>query len=241
MTMSSNSPTDMRENLVGQKFNMLTVRAMLPGYKCLCDCDCGLTGVVKLCHGVKSGGTQSCGCSRSRLISQNRATHGDTRIGNRAPEYGVWRAMLQRCFDPKSPKYPMYGGRGITVCDEWRKDYSAFLSFVGRRPTSNHSIDRFPNLNGNYEPGNVRWATREQQARNTRSNRFLSAFGARATIAEWAELAELNPRLISKRLALGWEAERILSQDVETTEERRLRATAKALASGNRIGVNLYG
>lgn len=173
--------------------------------------------------------------ARGEKIGKNRATHGDCRVGDRAPEYGVWRAMNDRCHLPSSEKYPLYGARGIVVCQEWRSDYLAFLSHIGRRPSPAHSIERIDNNKG-YEPGNVRWATRKEQARNTRSNHFLEAFGRRATIVQWAEETGKPSRLISKRISLGWTPERALTTEVETEQQRRTRATQQAADKGNRIG-----
>lgn len=84
---------------------------------------------------------------------------------NDSPERRVWANMLQRCFNPRHPSYKRYGGRGITVCLEWRGTSHAFLVYMGPRPGPEYSIDRIDN-DGNYEPGNVRWATREQQIAN---------------------------------------------------------------------------
>jgi hypothetical protein len=145
--------------------------------------------------------------------------------------------MLQRCFDVHSEKYPSYGGRGITVCQEWVSNYSAFRAALGRRPSSEFSLGRINN-EGNYEPGNVHWETRKQQARNTRTSRFIAAFGETVTVAEWAERFSIKPRLITKRLALGWEPEKALTRPTETLEQRRQRAKIQAANAGNRIGIN---
>lgn len=87
------------------------------------------------------------------------------------PEYGSWRAMIKRCEDPKHDSYQWYGARGISVCERWRRSYSAFISDMGPKPTPDHSVDRYPDADGNYEPGNCRWATREEQAQNKKKAR----------------------------------------------------------------------
>lgn len=86
-------------------------------------------------------------------------------------EYRSWGAMKSRCLNPNSHAYSRYGGRGITVCDRWRDDFAAFLSDMGRRPSPQHTLDRFPDQSGNYEPGNCRWATAKEQIANQRRGR----------------------------------------------------------------------
>jgi len=104
----------------------------------------------------------------SREATVARSTrHGEARRAQRTAEYVCWRAIKARCGNPKSEDYELYGARGIRICDEWRNDFGAFLAHVGRRPSSKHSIDRIDN-NGNYEPGNVRWATPKEQRDNQR-------------------------------------------------------------------------
>lgn len=89
--------------------------------------------------------------------------HGESKPGT--AEYRSWASMWRRCEDPKAIGWKRYGGRGIRVCEEWR-DYRVFLAALGRKPTPSHSIDRWPDNDGDYKPGNVRWATASEQARN---------------------------------------------------------------------------
>jgi hypothetical protein len=129
--------------------------------------------------------------------------HRETAGRKRTPEFISWMNMLQRCTNPKRTDYERYGGRGISVCNEWR-DFAAFLKDVGRKPTQQHSLDRVDN-NGNYEPGNVKWASPSEQARNRRSSRNITAFGVTCTLAEWAERSGIATSAIRRRLQLGWE------------------------------------
>ena len=115
-------------------------------------------------------------------IPHHNATHGCTGT----PTYRAWQDMIQRCYNPRRTRYPMYGGRGITVCQRWRESFEAFLKDMGTSPSPRHSIDRIDN-NGNYEPGNLRWATAKEQSRNQRRNRVLTYQGETLCIAEWAE------------------------------------------------------
>jgi len=94
--------------------------------------------------------------------------HGHAVRHARTPEYSAWCALIGRCTNPRNKGWRYYGGRGITVCERWRHDFTAFLADMGPRPSPNHSIDRFPDNDGNYEPGNARWATDQQQNANTR-------------------------------------------------------------------------
>jgi len=145
-------------------------------------CDCGKELVAQLAH-LKAGRTTSCGCYRREQLSHRavkserrkpvrRAVRHGHSEGFGTPEYRTWRAMIDRCYNSKRQAYKYYGGRGIIVCEEWRRDFPAFLAHVGRRPSREYSIDRI-NVNGNYEPGNVRWADRRTQQLNRRDRKPL--------------------------------------------------------------------
>ncbi len=134
-------------------------------WRCLCDCG-GVTDVTP--SNLTSGDVSSCGCLRSQITRGPKYKHGMSAGGNNPiPEYEIWKGMIARCTNPKHNAFHNYGGRGIAVCKEWRKDFAAFIAHIGRRPTSRHTIDRIDN-DGNYELGNVRWVTRAEQRRNMR-------------------------------------------------------------------------
>lgn len=186
---------------IGQTFGRLLVirKVDKPGKATvICRCACGQEATVLLAS-LKSGNTVSCGCA----LIENRIKHGL----HDSPEYVAWAAMIQRCTNPKSSEWKNYGARGISVCGEWRS-FPAFFASIGKRPSRNHSLDRYPDKNGNYEPGNVRWATARQQSRNTRRNITLSDGGALADAAEAAGVSLINAR---NRRSLGWSEGKLLS------------------------------
>lgn len=149
--------------MTGKRFGLLVVTGTLTGSQCVADCACGTTGFITEGYSVRNGLTTSCGCRKNS--GESNLKHGESVAGNWTPEYMAWVNMLTRCRNPNATGFKNWGGRGITVCIEWRADYPAFLAHVGRRTSPAHSLDRFPNPDGNYEPGNVRWATgREQEA-----------------------------------------------------------------------------
>ena len=112
--------------------------------------------------------------------------HGEARRGHYTAEYEIWRAMKGRCYNPNNISFPRYGARGVKVCRRWRRSFTAFLTDVGRRPSSRHSLDRWPDKHGNYEPNNCRWATRREQGANTRSNKLISFGGRTQHLEDWA-------------------------------------------------------
>lgn len=119
--------------------------------------------------------------------------------------------MIARCENSSEQSFPLYGGRGIRVCAEWRHDFAAFFKHIGPRPSPTHSIDRI-DVNGNYEPGNVRWATPTEQARNKRTNSRLNAFGETLTLVEWSERTGINRGTIESRIKYGMSPEKALTK-----------------------------
>lgn len=130
--------------------------------------------------------------------------HGhNRRVVKRTKEYTAWIHMLQRCRNPNNHAYKNYGGRGITVCDKWLS-FENFIADVGLSPSANHSLDRYPDNNGSYEPGNVRWATFKEQNLNKRNS-------IKIPISEIAKQFNINVRTLKSRLQNGWDLKTALS------------------------------
>jgi hypothetical protein len=179
------------------------------GWQWRCVCACGTEKTVRTEH-LLSGRSSSCGCLREEIASRRSATHGHTRGGRPSPEYNSWQLMRRRCNDPNDPNYPEYGGAGVTVCDRWNRSFEDFLSYMGKKLSPRHTVDRWPNPYGNYEPGNVRWGTPRQQANNRRSNRRIKLWGRTQTVAEWAHEAGIPRHIVYSRLTGGWPVEALL-------------------------------
>lgn len=150
----------------------------------------------------------------SRLFVE---THGMSRT----PEYTAWEDMRQRCANAR--KFPNHAGRGIQVCDEWLGPcgFERFFDHVGPRPSGNHSLDRYPDKDGNYEPGNVRWATRIEQNNNTRRNHLLEYNGITLSVSRWEARLGWPRHLILSRLSRGWSVDEALST-TPTSKRQRL-------------------
>jgi hypothetical protein len=161
-----------RRDLVGRVFGRWTVLKFSHEDRhhnqyWLSRCACGVERAV-FENGLIAGGSRSCGCLHRELTRRRFTTHGHSPSGRPSPEYTSWQAMLARCGNPKNPEFHNYGGRGIAVCERWLV-FENFLADMGPRP-SGTTIDRWPNLNGNYEPSNCQWSTPKEQAAHQRWN-----------------------------------------------------------------------
>jgi hypothetical protein len=150
---------------------------------------------------LRSKSTKSCGCYRRDL----HLTHGQ----GRTSEYGTWNQIIGRCMNPKHAAYDDYGGRGITVCQEWLL-FERFYADMGPRPPG-HSIDRRDN-DGPYAPWNCRWASRSTQANNTRANILLTHDGRTQTIGAWSRESGIDYTTLAWRLKRGWPVEVALTR-----------------------------
>lgn len=157
----------------------------------LCQCECGKEVIVRA-DSLNDGNTKSCGCLRSEVIMLSKRTHGHAGRGKMTGEYKSWEEMKKRCTNPRRNGYKNYGGRGICIYAPWIESFQTFYDYVGPKPTKKHSLDRYPNTNGNYEPGNVRWGTDEQQSRNKRNNRWVEYNGEKMIVSDWAKRFNLK-------------------------------------------------
>jgi hypothetical protein len=189
---------------VGSKYGTWTVvRILDDGTKVQCSCDCGRTERAIRKYDLVKGKSLMC---RRCSVALSKTTHGASPYGQSSPEYTSWVHMIQRCHNPNNKDYKNYGARGIEVCEMWRESFEAFLLMVGKRPYPEATIDRI-DYNGNYEPGNVRWASRAQQNLNTRSNVQLTIDGETKAVSEWSRdsRCQVNMFTIYKRLNRGWD------------------------------------
>lgn len=198
--------------MIGEKFNRLTVIRQDTGRKdkhrryWMCACECGKWVSVTTAD-LRSGNTKSCGCWRSDESKERMTTHGDSK----SKLYAVWNMMMSRCYNPKTERYPRYGGRGISVCDEWNHNYPAFRDWaLSHGYQDGLTIDRI-DVDGNYSPENCRWITNAEQMKNMSTNRYLSHNGETHTLSDWARKVGITPATLHKRLKRGWSLEKALT------------------------------
>jgi len=192
-------------DITGRRFGRLVAlgQVLRRPARWLCECDCGNESIVSYGHLTETHKPiKSCGCiTKDRLTVHGLTAHKD---------YGIWKAMRQRCNNHRYPRYSDYGGRGITICASW-DDFAVFIHDMGDRPTPKHSIER-RNNDGNYSPENCKWATLTEQARNTRRSRILTLNGVSMTVPEWAEKLGVNKGSIHSRIKYGWPEHKILTK-----------------------------
>lgn len=199
-------------NLTGMRFGRLTVLSQAAHNDRKqtmwnCACDCGGYAVV-LGYNLTKGLTKSCGCYHKERQIENKLIHGEYRTRL----YGIWANMKTRCFNPNATEYDNYGGRGITVCEEWKDNYLAFRDWAMTHGyADNLSIDRIDNNKG-YSPQNCKWATAGEQNLNKRNLRLLTYNGETHCMTEWARITNLCEGTLRHRIdTLGWSLEKALT------------------------------
>lgn len=190
-------------NLIGKKYGRLTVISLnrrddrrIYHWNCICDC-----GAHKIVRGweLRCGNTQSCGCFQLERVTK----HGHARLHKpETKEYKCWKNMKSRCLNPGAVGYKNYGGRGIKICDRWLNSYENFFEDVGFAPTDKHSIDRIE-TNGNYEPGNCRWATKKEQINNQRKSILIKLGDETKSLTEWCRQFNVKYSTAHSRIWTG--------------------------------------
>ncbi len=194
-------------SIIGNRYGRLVVISKSPKSArkifWLCQCDCGQVATVRGDH-LKELRVRSCGC----LDMERMTTHGKSRT----PEYHAWQAIKDRCGLPHHRNYKNYGGRGITICERWINSFENFFADMGERPTPTHSIDRWPDNDGHYEPANCRWATRKEQVDNRRNSLLCTINGKKQCVKDWCkELKIVSYEAALLRIRKGWPIERAVT------------------------------
>ena len=202
---------------VGDRFGRWTVAAppVRRGGVLVCpvSCDCGATGMTSTTD-LRRGHSKSCGCLSADVTRARSAIPGMMRPDGRrlSPEAVAWRGAKARCRNPGDSRFNSYGGRGIAVCERWlgRQGFAHFLADMGPRPSPGHSLDRI-DVNGNYEPGNCRWATKEQQDNNKRATVMVEYDGRMMPAAAWSKELGIKLKTITARVRRGFRGARALA------------------------------
>ncbi len=199
-----------KNDLLNRKFGRLTpIKRISKNRRSywICNCDCGNQTIVRR-DGLLSGRIVSCGWYNKEKAKKGDSHRKHGKHGTRL--YRIWQAMITRCYNQNQSEYKSYGGRGITVCDEWLHDFEAFYKWaIANGYDDSLTIDRIDN-NGNYKPSNCRWATRKEQANNKSNNILLTYCGITKTVAEWSEIQKIPARVISWRIKHKWSVEKAL-------------------------------
>lgn len=215
-----------RSKLIGRVYGRLTVigeelvNKPYQGTWWICSCSCGNTKTISAMQ-LRQGTTKSCGCFRHEVATTKG--YGFIKVKHHmtnSHEYSSWGSMIQRCENANHAAFKNYGGRGVKICKEWRNSFETFLKDMGPRPSLKHSLDRFPNNDGNYEPGNCRWATIAEQHLNRRDNRLVTFENETKTLSEWAVSKNIPFDVLAKRIEAGWDVEKALNQPRRATKPK---------------------
>jgi len=210
-------------DLTGSVFGLLTVLREAEGStakrrRWTCLCECGRESTPRG-DALLSGATRSCGkCLR-------RVRGVEYRGASQHPLFRIWSHMVDRCTNRFAHNYRWYGGAGVTVCSAWLESFTTFAGDVGERPSKKHTLDRFPNKHGNYEPGNVRWATRYQQANNAKSNIMFTIGDDTHTLKQWSRVYGVNYKSLHYHVVR-------MGRDILDAVERVRITAQKEMANG---------
>ena len=206
---------------IGEKYSRLTIIGVYDSRRFLCQCDCGTIKPVFKSN-LTTGKTHSCGCLASETTASRNYKHGYT--GTRL--YQVWNNMLRRCRDPHNKRWDIYGGRGISVCNEWKGE-NGFVNFREWAIASGYdenakyfdcTLDRI-DTNGDYEPSNCRWISMREQCKNRRSNVRITYHGITKIASEWSEFFGVSSDFFNQRLRKGWDAVKAIEKPCRGKED----------------------
>jgi hypothetical protein len=209
--LDGNNYNDLRGRRFGELVVLRDVGRDRRYVRWLCECSCGSEILVRSDKLV--GGRRWCCDWRVHRDKGTRAVPREHSERSNPSEYQSWRHMIARCENSNHDNFKNYGGRGIGVCERWRKSFSLFLLDMGLRPSRLHSIER-DDVNGDYEPGNCRWATTREQSRNRRDTVFIEWGGDRRKLVEVCEEFGVSRSVVGSRLRIGWSVDRALTAPV---------------------------
>lgn len=203
-------------DLKGQRFGRLTAikptgrnRQQNSLWHCLCDCGNTVTVSQSNLHRASKGYNTSCGCLKKENSRKQLTTHGlsETRL------YEIWCGMKKRCLSPTNQAYANYGGRGITICEEWL-DFKRFYEWAMKNGYQDHLTLERKNNNKGYSSDNCKWATQKEQVSNTRRNHLITHDGRTMTLTAWAETLGMKVNTLWLRIKKGWTIEKALTRRV---------------------------
>lgn len=216
------------EECIGKKYGMLTIVGIEPDMVCKsgsshrmvrCICDCGKEHVASYDH-IVAGKTKSCGCQMGKRKRIRYPGEVKTRL------YRIWGNMVNRCTNKNNPAYQNYGGRGITVCNEWRS-WDNFKAWAFENGYNDDlTIDRIDNDSG-YSAENCRFVDRHTQANNKRSNRIIEYNGESHTMSEWGNILGIEYCVLASRIEKGWSIERAFNQPVRASRVANTKVDQK--------------
>ena len=198
------------KNITGKQFGRLTAISRAKNargrtrWNCVCECG---NKVIITTKSLSNGDTKSCGCYKVELATKQNTTHGLSKIHRKTMR--LWSMMKDRCYNINNKSYHDYGGRGITVCEQWINSFASFYHDMGDRPTGK-TLDRINN-DGAYSPSNCKWSTYHEQGHNKRNNVFITHKGVTLTHCQWSNVLGGNDRLVSVRISRGWDDERAVT------------------------------
>lgn len=215
-------------DLTGKRFGRLSVVRYDGNRRWRCLCDCG-NEVKVLTECLTAGDTRSCGCLRRELASKSMTTHGKSKTRL----YRVWAGIKNRCYNPKTTNYKYYGGKGISMCEDWKNNFASFMEWAVKNgydesaKSQECTLDRIDNSKG-YSPDNCKWANHIEQCNNQSSNRIFTYNEKTMTMSEWAREVGMKYTTLRARIRKGWSFENAIETNIR--KQIRISFTKKTLS-----------